>query len=76
MKDKILVINSGSTSLKYKLFDNEDLKEEKSGYIQNIGQGEVKDHKEALALALKEIGDLDRIKVVGHRVVHGGEEFV
>lgn len=76
MKDRILVINSGSTSLKYKLFNSEDLGEEKSGYIQNIGQGEVKDHKEALELALKEIGDLDRIKVVGHRVVHGGEEFV
>lgn len=76
MKDKVLVINSGSTSLKYKLFYLEDLKEEKSGYIQNIGQEKVKDHKEALEIALKEIGNLERIKAVGHRVVHGGEKFV
>ncbi len=75
MKDKILIINSGSTSLKYKFFNSGDLKEEKFGYIQNIGE-EVKDHKEALEIALKEIGDLERIKIVGHRVVHGGEEFV
>ncbi len=75
MKDKILVINSGSTSLKYKLFNIDDLKEEKSGYIQNIGE-KIKDHKEALELALKEINSLERIKVVGHRVVHGGEKFI
>jgi acetate kinase len=76
MKDKILVINSGSTSLKYKLFNINGLKEEKSGYIQNIGQGKIKDHKQALEFTLKEIGNLDRIKAVGHRVVHGGEEFI
>ncbi|NQV00129.1 MAG: acetate/propionate family kinase [Parcubacteria group bacterium] len=75
MQDKILVINSGSTSLKYKLFNNKDLEEEKSSNIQNIGK-DIKDHKEALEVALKEIGDLERIKVAGHRVVHGGEEFV
>lgn len=75
MKDKILVINSGSTSLKYKLFNIDNLEEEKRSNIQNIGQDKVKNHKEALVIALKEIGDLERIKVVGHRVVHGGEEF-
>lgn len=76
MTDKILVINSGSTSLKYKLFNIKDLKEEESGYIENIGQGEIGNHKEALEIALKEIDNLERIKIVGHRVVHGGEEFV
>lgn len=74
MENKILIINSGSTSLKYKLFNINNPKEEKSGYIQNIGE-DIKDHKEALEIALKEINDLDQIKLVGHRVVHGGDEF-
>lgn len=76
MKDKILVVNSGSTSLKYKLFNIEDLEEKKSGYIENIGGDNIKNHKEALGIVLKEVGDLERIKVVGHRVVHGGEKFI
>ncbi len=66
----ILVINSGSTSLKYKLF-TDDEKEIKQGYFENIS-----DHGYALKTALREIGDLREVKAVGHRVVHGGDKFI
>jgi len=66
----ILVINSGSTSLKYKLF-NDNEKEVKQGYLT-----EIKDIERALKNALREIGDLREIKAVGHRVVHGGDRFI
>lgn len=65
----ILAINSGSTSVKYKLFNDEE-KELKRGDIQNI-----KDHFTALKLVLREIGDLRDLAAVGHRVVHGGPKF-
>jgi len=34
---KILVINSGSSSLKFKLFNSSNLKEEFSGVVERIG---------------------------------------
>lgn len=93
----ILVINSGSSSLKFKLFDPA-LKEIAGGLIERIGLknsfldykvGELKqhvdfpqgvaDHKRGLEevfRALAGAGYGSRlIKAVGHRVVHGGEEF-
>ncbi len=76
MEKNILVINSGSTSLKYKFFV-EGLKLVKSGYIEYIGEEEVADHDQALKMAIEELGDFkDKIDLIGHRVVHGGEEFV
>lgn len=65
----ILVINSGSTSLKYKLF-NEKGKELKSGNLTD-----VKSTEQAIKTVLKEIGDLHNLAAVGHRVVHGGDKF-
>ncbi|MDD4271886.1 MAG: acetate/propionate family kinase [Patescibacteria group bacterium] len=65
----ILVINCGSTSVKYKLFsDNEE--EIKQGDI--IG---VTDHQAALKQALRDVGGLHNLAAVGHRVVHGGHKF-
>lgn len=66
--EKILVINSGSTSLKYKLYSGEQ--ELKSGRFED-----VKDHRLVIKDVLKEIADLRDIVAVGHRVVHGGEKF-
>lgn len=71
---QILILNSGSTSLKYKLFDF-NLKELKSGSVEDIGKKEVKNHAQALEKALVKIGDIKNIKYVGHRVVHGGNKF-
>ncbi len=67
---KILVINAGSTSLKYKLFHTPSLRILNEGNFQNI-----KNHEEALKQALRNIGDLRDIQVIGHRVVHGGPIF-
>ncbi|MFA6096936.1 MAG: acetate/propionate family kinase [Candidatus Paceibacterota bacterium] len=74
INDQILVLNSGSTSLKYKLFDFK-LKELNSGFIEDIGKGEIKNHTEALKEAIGKIGNVENIKYVGHRVVHGGGKY-
>jgi acetate kinase len=92
----ILVINAGSSSLKFKLFD-ESLQETGSGIVERIGLSgafiaskfdgaekkvdiSAKNHKDAMSAvvhALAENGvDFESIKKVGHRVVHGGEQFV
>jgi len=73
---KILVLNSGSSSIKYKLFDKESLDEIHSGIKE-----EVKNHKEGITkilIKLKEenlISDSKDIFCVGHRVVHGGDFY-
>ncbi len=78
---KILVLNSGSSSLKYKLYDNHEKVAE--GVVERIGEeGGVKDHREALERAeraLVDAGAIDSfamLDAVGHRVVHGGERFI
>ena len=72
--NQILTLNSGSTSLKYKLFDF-GLKKIKEGFVEDIGKDEIKNHTDALKKAIGEIGETENIKYVGHRVVHGGNEF-
>src|SRR3989338_10719470 len=96
----ILVINCGSSSAKYRLFDIERNRSLAKGIVERIGQdgsmlkhernGDVfnkkvscKDHKVAIKiiakiLTHKEYGMIDskyEIDGIGHRVVHGGEEF-
>jgi len=70
----ILVLNSGSSSIKYKLFDIDKTTEKllDKDLIERIGQ-KVKDHKEALSLILNKTNK--KIEAVGHRVVHGGDKF-
>lgn len=82
---RILVINSGSSSLKYSLIDSKNFKELAKGHIDGIGLKSciyivgnstkkifVKDHEEAIKLALQNIKNIDAI---GHRVLHGGEKY-
>jgi len=72
----ILVINSGSSSLKYQLIDmlTEDVLAQ--GFIERVS-----DHGVAFAQMMTEIASsrpqLANVQpiAVGHRVVHGGEEF-
>ena len=99
----ILVINSGSSSIKYQLFESADengrllckglverIGNEKSGLThQKIGADPVKktvsisDHKEGIKVMLDALVDashgvidtISEIAAIGHRVVHGGEEF-
>lgn len=90
MQEKyILVINAGSATLKFKIFNLDDLKLVKEGIVERIGlMGsfieigekkeiyEVENHEEAFKLLISKIADLkDKIIIIGHRVVHGGEEF-
>lgn len=98
---KILVINCGSSSLKYQLIDMNGELVLAKGLVERIGiegsrikhdttgkervtiEEPMKDHKRALELVLAAIvdknhgavGSMDEISAVGHRVVHGGEDF-
>lgn len=96
----VLVVNCGSSSLKYQLvnMDNEEVMAK--GLVEKIGlpdsqlthkwngqKKEIKqsipDHQVAVKLVLDILTDaecgviksMDAIDAVGHRVVHGGEEF-
>ncbi|MBI9018144.1 MAG: acetate kinase [Phycisphaerae bacterium] len=100
---KILVINCGSSSIKYQLFEikNNDFVLLAKGLVDRIGESgsginhkpanadsiaikyDLADHKAAMELIVSTlthpehgvISDLSEINGVGHRVVHGGEEF-
>jgi acetate kinase len=99
--DKILVINSGSSSLKFMLFSMVSETMLAKGLVERIGtpnanlvyqrDGEAKssqgiaaeNHGKALAMACKMLEDpargvvksLKEVNAIGHRVVHGAEEF-
>lgn len=66
---RVLVLNCGSSSVKYRLFaDGETVAK---GLVER-----VTDHEAALRGILDELGDrLDDLAAVGHRVVHGGTRF-
>jgi acetate kinase len=83
----VLVLNSGSSSLKFQLIhvDNEKILEK--GVIDGIGlptckfiingvtkQQKIKNHTEAIKIVLSHI-PLEKIDAIGHRVVHGGENY-
>ncbi len=98
---KVLVINCGSSTLKFQLIDSDDERCLAKGLCERIGMegamltyapagGEkekketpMPDHTEAIRLVLEilvnpatgVVKSLDEIGAVGHRVVHGGEEF-
>ena len=71
---KILVINSGSSSIKYKLFEMPDEQLVSKGLIEHIGEpgSPIKDHYSGLKSILDKV---EQVSAVGHRVVHGAEKF-
>ena len=82
----ILVINCGSSSLKFSLFDGEERVQ--SGLVERIGEvgpelvvGEQRcqvvagDHGEAMQRVHEVMGVDNAIEAIGHRIVHGGERF-
>lgn len=102
MKDlNVLVINCGSSSLKFQLINSKSEEVIAKGICERIGiegskmtyapeNGEkretlapMKDHTAAVELVLNALTDtnggvvksLDEIGAVGHRIVHGGENF-
>ncbi len=97
---KVLVINCGSSSIKYQLIISETEEVLAKGLGERIGEEgsllhyehsdkvgevrkEIRNHKEGLGLITQllldektgVIKDISEIFAVGHRVVHGGEEF-
>lgn len=102
MKDiNVLVINCGSSSLKFQLINSKSEEVIAKGLCERIGieggkmtyspaGGEkketvtpMKNHTQAVGLVLDTLTDaeigvvksLDEIGAVGHRIVHGGEDF-
>lgn len=88
MPSKILVLNSGSSSLKYRLFDMAgEARVLASGLIERIGESSgisggppIPDHRSAMAELVRRLeasGNLNGggLAAIGHRVVHGGETF-
>ncbi|MDQ3266019.1 MAG: acetate/propionate family kinase [Myxococcota bacterium] len=97
---KALVINVGSTSIKYDLYEMDTEESLAGGVVERVGsalgrhkftvrgqEGEsvqpVPSVKDGLELVLKHLQgpggalhDLSDLRVVGHRVVHGGESLV
>ena len=74
--NKVLVINSGSSSLKYQLFDMKSETRLAKGLVERIGCGGPKDHAEALKNVVAQLGDQAKgIDAIGHRILHGGEVF-
>ena len=78
----VLVLNTGSSSLKYQLVQPGGAVSIVDGIVERIGDdGGVADHQEALRVAFDEIAaqgiDLDALELlaVGHRVVHGGPDL-
>jgi len=81
----VLVVNSGSSSLKYQLVDVESATRATGGLVERIGEtgSDVPDHEAAVDVmvgALAQAGHDPRqaggVAAVGHRVVHGGERFI
>lgn len=73
----ILVLNSGSSTLKYRLVDLTAPAGNRGGAVERIGAPDgVPDHAAALRYAVRDL-DLDhaRLDAVGHRVVHGGSRY-
>jgi acetate kinase len=71
----ILVINAGSSSLKYQLIEMLGEKVIAKGNVERIGiEPAFPTHAEAFEKVMKDLGDV-QIHAVGHRAVHGGELF-
>ncbi len=79
----VLVINSGSSSLKYRLITPESATSLADGAVQQIGEpgSSIADHDAALRCAFEQLAkagiDLANcgLLAVGHRIVHGGATF-
>ena len=74
MSERVLVINAGSSSLKYQLLELPE------GDVVAKGNFErITDHTAAISSMTKELADagvqLASVVAVGHRVVHGGELY-
>lgn len=100
----VLILNSGSSSIKYQLFDMSDRTVLASGVVERIGESlsslthktyvldgvqvelveaPILDHRQGITMISRALlehngfGTGDSLPIgIGHRVVHGGEQFV
>ncbi len=80
---KVLVINCGSSSIKYKLYNFPSKILLVKGVIERIGEekSQVKNYRQGVEVLVanilkkRAISGLSEISAIGHRVVHGGETF-
>jgi acetate kinase len=80
MSAQVLVLNSGSSSVKYQVIDGDSGASLLDGIVDRIGEdrgdGRVADHEAALRIVFDALAESDLHPVaVGHRVVHGGPKF-
>lgn len=70
----LLIINAGSSSIKYTLYEYKTLALIDHGLIE-----EISDHHEGFEMMRTQLQlhniDIAQIEAIGHRVVHGGERF-
>ncbi len=77
----VLVVNSGSSSLKYAVVEPDSGSMVADGIVERIGDGPVPDHAAALQTAFKQLAESGQplnslgLVAVGHRVVHGGPDL-
>ncbi|MGV0625003.1 acetate/propionate family kinase [Mycolicibacter minnesotensis] len=77
----VLVLNSGSSSIKFQLVDPVAGTALLSGLVEHVGEPDspVADHAAGLRLIHSRLADsgidLAAVRAVGHRVVHGGKLF-
>jgi len=73
----VFVLNTGSSSVKYRVVDAESGVVSASGIVDRIGEpgSDTADHRAAIAGILQQL-DRSTIDAVGHRIVHGGSRFV
>jgi acetate kinase len=101
---KVLVLNCGSSSVKFELFESEPEQALADGLAERVGQPGAEpgmlhytragndrltwekampDHRQAIAYIVEALtspehgvlGSIHEVGAVGHRVVHGGEDF-
>src|SRR6267154_1413771 len=72
----VLVLNSGSSSVKFALLDPETGERPLNGQLENIG-GSGGSYHDAITQILGRLDDAGHVDLAGagHRVVHGGERF-
>ena len=75
MNGTVLVLNSGSSTLKYAVVDPGARTCVASGVVERIGEGPVADHSAALRLVFEQLEEPAGLVAVGHRIVHGGKTF-
>jgi acetate kinase len=81
MARSVLVLNSGSSSVKYAVVEPDSGNMVADGIVERIGEGPVADHGAALDAAFEQLAasgqPLDSLGLVavGHRVVHGGPDL-